>query len=73
MVGHQHIGVDGQPLLPSSLLQPAKIEAVILVCCENRFPVIAALDNVQRLTRQEKAGKTQRVLAESIEYWGQTR
>ena len=57
MIGHQHIGVDGQALLLGGFPQTAEVKPVILVRREDRLPVVAALDDVQRLARQEEAGK----------------
>jgi hypothetical protein len=57
MVGHEHIGVDGKPMLAGGALQAVQVEEVIGFGAEDRIAVDAALDDMQRLTFCKEAGQ----------------
>ena len=57
VVGHEHIGVDGQPMLAGRALETIQEDEVIGLGAKDRVAVVAALDNVQRLIWSEEAGK----------------
>ena len=60
VVGHQHIGVDRQPMLGCGVLQAIEVEQVIGLCRKDRVAVVPALGDVQGLTFGEEAGQAGR-------------
>jgi hypothetical protein len=57
VVGHQHVGMDVAAVFPHGGQQPSQENFAILVRMENRLPVVAALDHMQRLFRHKVAAK----------------
>ena len=57
MVRHPRIGVDRQPMLGGRLDQGIAKELVVRLCGKDRLAVIAALDDVLRLTGNDVTGK----------------
>jgi hypothetical protein len=55
VIGHQHIGVHGAAMLRGGFGEPAVTMPVVVDGEERRHAVVTALDDVQRLTRQEIA------------------
>jgi hypothetical protein len=58
VIGHPHVAVDDQTKPPCRFDHRIAKELVIHFSGEDRLPVIAALDNVLRLTGDDLAGKT---------------
>jgi len=58
MVGHQHVSVDGGPMLQRQSAEALKKTGVVLLSHENRRPVIAPLDDVQGGARNKEAGQS---------------
>ncbi len=56
MVGHQDIGMNKTQVSLTGVLQAAQKKLIVLVLKENRTAVIAALNEMVRLTRQHKTG-----------------
>jgi hypothetical protein len=57
MIGHEHVGMDGAAVMPGRLPQQGAIAGIVLGPEEDRPAIIAALDHVQRLIRQEEPPK----------------
>lgn len=57
MVGHQHISMEGEAVGVGGILQTVEIEVKVVLCGEGRLAIVAALDDVQRLARDEEAGQ----------------
>ena len=56
VVGHPNIGMDSQTLLGCRLGQGPTKKPVVLASAKEGLPVIAALDDVLRLARNDEAG-----------------
>lgn len=57
MVRHQHIGVDLAAVLACRREQPGQIVFAVGIEKEDRLPIVAALDHVQRLVGQKVAAQ----------------
>ncbi|MNC89390.1 hypothetical protein D3C83_53190 [compost metagenome] len=57
MVGHQHVGVQGKPMLAGSLRQTFQIKTEIAIRCENGFAIIATLNHVERFAFDKEPGQ----------------
>ncbi len=57
MVGHQHIGMDRQPVFGCSRREPVAVAIIIVLGKEDRLAIIAALDHMQRLIGNEEASE----------------
>lgn len=57
VVGHQHISMDGEAVGVGGILQTVEIEVKVVLCSEGRLAIVTALDDVQRLARDEEAGQ----------------
>ncbi len=58
MVGHKYIGMNTTQVSLTGVLQAVQKKLVVLVLKENRTAVIAALNEMVRLTRQHRTGWT---------------
>ncbi|MND08976.1 hypothetical protein D3C83_319700 [compost metagenome] len=56
VVGHQHIGVDGQSVFAGGAFKTVQVKEVIGFRPEDRIAVVAALDDMKRLTVCEVTG-----------------
>lgn len=61
VVGHPDIGMDSQTLLGGRLDQGPTKKPVVRVSAKEGLPVIAALNDVLRLARNDEAGETRPV------------
>jgi hypothetical protein len=57
VVGHQHIGLDGTPVVYGRGGEPVAVTAIVVLTEEDGLAVIAALDHVLRLIGQEIKAK----------------
>jgi len=55
VVGHQHVSMDRAASVARRLGEPAAVADIAGLVKEDRLAVVAALDHVQRLIRQEIA------------------
>ena len=55
VVRHQNAGVNDAAIFSGRLGEPIAVARIIVVIEEDRLTIIAALDHVQRLLRQEIA------------------
>ena len=53
VVRYQHVGVNHAAIFSRRLGEPVAVARIIVVIEEDRLAIIAALDHVQRLLRQE--------------------
>ncbi len=49
--------MDGEAVGVGGILQTVEIEVKVVLCGEGRLAIVAALDDVQRLARDEEAGQ----------------
>ena len=61
VVGHPDIGMDGQTLLGCRLDHGPAKKPVVRVSAKGGLPVMAALNDVPRLARNDEAGETRHV------------
>ena len=54
MIGHQHIGMHGAPMVAGRPAQPVEINPVVIVVEEDGLPVVAPLHHVDRYAREEE-------------------
>ncbi len=57
VIGHQYIGVNGQPVGGRGRDQPIAVLGKIVIAEEDRLAVVAALDYMQRLIGNEIASE----------------
>src|SRR6266567_4483109 len=57
VVGHQDIAVNGAAIISRRLAKPIAIARIVFIGKEGRRAIVAALDQVQRLIRQEVTAK----------------
>ena len=57
VIRHEHIGMDGHLELPCSLLEPAEEGQMVIGITEDGQAVMATLDDVVRLVRNDESGK----------------
>jgi len=58
VIGHQHIGVNGATMLGGDRDEPVAIADVVLLAIEDRFAVVAPLDDVQGLIGKKIAAES---------------
>lgn len=62
VIGHEHIGVNSHAVARRRIRQAGLVEAVIVLRREHGFAIVAALDDVLGLVRDEVALETRRGL-----------
>ena len=57
VIRHPHIAMNRQPKPPCRLDQRIAKELIVRICCENSLPIVAALNDMLRLTGDDEAGE----------------